>query len=88
LHNLPGWDRDDHAAAWAAFCITADLFGFAPVQTDDPRAAFETLFEPVEIDGENGAHFTGYYEPELDGRTHEIRALHQCPLCQPRRYRD
>ncbi|WP_295530858.1 MltA domain-containing protein [uncultured Thioclava sp.] len=67
LHNLPGWDRDDHAAAWAAFCITADLFGFAPVQTDDPRAAFETLFEPVEIDGENGAHFTGYYEPELTG---------------------
>ncbi|WP_417806519.1 murein transglycosylase A [Thioclava sp.] len=67
FYNIPGWDRDDHAAAWAAFCVTADLFGLAPAETDNPRAAFETLFEPVEIAGENGAHFTGYYEPELAG---------------------
>ena len=64
---LPGWNRDDHAAAWAAFCVTADLFGFAPARTDDPRAAFETLFEPVDPAPGIAAHFTGYYEPELAG---------------------
>ncbi|MBC7146305.1 MAG: MltA domain-containing protein [Thioclava marina] len=65
--DIPGWDRDDHAAAWAAFCVTADLSGLAPVATDDAKAAFEALFEPVEIAAEGTAHFTGYYEPELQG---------------------
>lgn len=29
------------------------------------RAAFEALFEPVEVAPAGAAHFTGYYEPEL-----------------------
>lgn len=65
--DIPGWDRDDHAAAWAAFSMTADLFGLAPIETDDPKAAFEALFDPVEVAAEGDAHFTGYYEPELQG---------------------
>ncbi|KFE35237.1 murein transglycosylase A [Thioclava atlantica] len=65
--DIPGWDRDDHAAAWAAFCVTADLIGAKPEPAQDPRAAFEALFEPVEIAPAGAAHFTGYYEPELPG---------------------
>lgn len=59
LADIPGWEQDDHAAAWAAFAMTDGLSAPGPA-----RARFEALFEPVEI-GET--HFTGYYEPELAG---------------------
>ncbi|WP_246831994.1 MltA domain-containing protein [Thioclava sp. F36-7] len=65
--DIPGWTRDDHAAAWAAFCVTADLYGMDTAGLGDARAAFETYFTPYEIAPEAAAHFTGYYEPELPG---------------------
>jgi membrane-bound lytic murein transglycosylase A len=65
--DLPGWEDDDHAAALAAFSVTADLAGGPlPKPGTDPRAFFETHFEPLELTPQ-GAHFTGYYEPELPG---------------------
>lgn len=63
--DLAGWAADDHAAAWAAFAESADLFGMAPHAPQNPRLAFEALFEPVEIAPPGAAHFTAYYEPEL-----------------------
>lgn len=65
--DLAGWDRDDHAAAWAAFALTADLLGLEGAISAgiEPKSAFEALFEPVEIVPPGQAHFTGYYEPEL-----------------------
>lgn len=65
--DLVGWDQDDHAAALAAFVRTADLLGMegAPCAGTEPKAAFERLFEPVELVPPGQAHFTGYYEPEL-----------------------
>jgi len=68
---LPGWDRDDHAAARAAFFVTADLLGpdWAAAAADtggEARAFFEKHFVPVEI-GTPPALLTGYYEPELQG---------------------
>jgi membrane-bound lytic murein transglycosylase A len=59
--ELDGWSADDHAAAWAAFSLTAD----EPVTPSDPRTFFEENFDPVEVVPAGTAHFTGYYEPEL-----------------------
>lgn len=66
---LPGWERDDHAAARAAFFVTADLLGadWAEAVADrqgPDRGFFERHFTPVEI-GMPPALLTGYYEPEL-----------------------
>lgn len=58
--DLPGWAADDHAAAFAAWRLTAPGAGDAA----DPRAFFETGFRAVR----HPCHFTGYYEPELPGR--------------------
>ncbi|PYF11912.1 membrane-bound lytic murein transglycosylase A [Rhodobacter viridis] len=65
--DLPGWANEDHAAAWAVFATTADLIGLSGSDLAElqPRARFETLFEPVEIVPPGTAHFTAYYEPEL-----------------------
>lgn len=58
--DLPGWQSDDHAAAYAAWLLTA-----RPAQCDDDaRTFFETHF----VAEARRCHFTGYYEPELDGR--------------------
>lgn len=70
-HALPGWAQDDHAAARAAFFVTADLLGpdWDAARTDsggDARAFFERHFVPVLI-GDPPALLTGYYEPELAG---------------------
>lgn len=75
--QLDGWDKDDHAAALAAFLVTcADLEDpdwralCAVAQQQKPESAkafFELLFRPVLIrDGQDGL-FTGYFEPELEG---------------------
>ncbi|MFN6978250.1 MAG: murein transglycosylase A [Gemmobacter sp.] len=71
---LPGWPRDDHAAALDAFRETCDLIQgpeWGPVcriarDVRDARAFFEVFFRPVVI-GTPPALFTGYYEPELRG---------------------
>ena len=66
--DIPGWTTDDHAAALAAFSVTADLFGMTvEVEPSQARAFFEAQFEPVEIAPSGAAHFTGYYEPEVIG---------------------
>lgn len=64
--EIEGWKTDDHAAALAAFRVTADLFGMAVEDGADPRGFFEAHFEPVELSASE-AHFTGYYEPEVPG---------------------
>ncbi|MGL4281354.1 MAG: MltA domain-containing protein [Albidovulum sp.] len=58
--RLPGWAADDHGAAFAAWQRTA----IAPGPCDDPRLFFETCFTVAS----QPCHFTGYYEPELEGR--------------------
>lgn len=75
--QLDGWDRDDHAAALAAFLVTCpDLDDpdwrslCAVAQQQDPhsaRAFFELFFRPVLIRDGQEALFTGYFEPELEG---------------------
>lgn len=71
LPALAGWDRDDLAAAFAAFAATADR---AMPIIGEARAFFEAGFHP-------GAPMpgllTGYYEPELPGaRAPDARFRH------------
>jgi membrane-bound lytic murein transglycosylase A len=61
-----GWDRDDHAAAWAAFCTSAAAAGppWAALAEEegDARATFGRLFAPAPpVEG----LLTGYWEPEI-----------------------
>lgn len=80
--EIPGWEQDDHAAAWAAFAITAHLtgqadangragagFGAAPPSSPEARRWFEQNFAAYEVAAPGGVHFTGYYEPELAAAT-------------------
>lgn len=82
--DLPGWAEEDHGAAWAAFTLTADLIGLSGADMTglSPRARFETLFEPVEIVPPGQAHFTAYYEPELQASRHRC-ARFPVPLHGP-----
>lgn len=69
--DLRGWAEDDHAAALAAFLVTADLYqtgwnGADAADAGDARRFFEALFLPVLV-GNPPALFTGYYEPEIAG---------------------
>lgn len=67
-NEIAGWARDDHAAARAAFDVSADLAGFSDLsRAQEARYFFEEAFEPVEVCTPGTAHFTGYYEPELAG---------------------
>lgn len=79
--DIDGWDRDDHAAALAAFRETCEFMPgehWGPVcrlarDIRDARSFFEMFFRPVVI-GSPPALFTGYYEPELRGsRTRTAR---------------
>lgn len=66
--EIEGWETEDHAAAWAAFSVTADLFGWAG-PTPAPgaeKALFQRFFAPFEIVPAGAAQYTGYYEPELE----------------------
>lgn len=75
--QLDGWDKDDHAAALAAFLVTCpdlddpdwrSLCAVAQSQSPDTaRAFFELFFRPVLIQDGQKALFTGYFEPELTG---------------------
>lgn len=58
--RLSGWSADDHAAAYAVWQRTANV----PDAGFDPRSFFETGFTVAS----HHCHFTGYYEPELEGR--------------------
>jgi membrane-bound lytic murein transglycosylase A len=68
---LPGWREDDHAAALAAYRRTLHLLG--PDWPDPPRPSADArgFFEAEFVVAADPApcHFTGYYEPELTGRT-------------------
>ncbi len=82
--DLDGWAGDDHAAAFAAFRVTADrLDGFTgPLPDADCSAAaartfFESRFDPVLIEDGGPPLLTGYYELELAGsRRQEGRFRH------------
>lgn len=75
FENLLGWQEDDHEQALAVFlnsCTHARGEEFAPLcrlarQGVPARAFFETFFRPVVMRPEDGALFTGYFEPELRG---------------------
>ncbi len=69
---LPGWRGDDHAAALAAYAVTADLLppGWprpSAADAGDPRGFFERHFT-ARIPGTPPALITAYHEPELAGR--------------------
>lgn len=68
---LSGWSADDHAAAYAVWQRTANV----PDAGVDPRTFFETRFTVAS----RRCHFTGYYEPELEGR-HAADARFRYPL--------
>ncbi len=68
---LPGWADDDHSAALSAYRLSYHKLGPgwppAPGRTADARAFFEEWFGAVTVPV--ACHFTGYYEPELTGRS-------------------
>jgi len=68
--DLTGWDADDHAAAAATWARSPG----AEAPQGDARAFFETGFVPWVLPA---AHFTGYFEPELDGAPRRSDA---CPV--------
>ena len=65
---LRGWAADDHAAAFAAYRVSAGSLPPEWPRPDGtaPRAFFESRFIPVRI-GSGPALVTGYYEPEVAG---------------------
>ena len=67
FESLPGWQRDDHRAALAAYASTVDLLPAPWPRPDrqDARAFFEACFQPTIL--APTALLTGYYEPELTG---------------------
>ncbi len=71
LLALPGWLDDDHSAALAVYRRTRQLLGpqwpDAPDSSVDARGFFEARF--MAAAAAVPCHFTGYYEPELTGRT-------------------
>ncbi len=88
--DLPGWAAADHEAALASLrSALPRARALGPVRPEDwvraaaaldaasgrsARETFETLFAPVLLAPE--AHFTAYFEPELDGaRARDARHL-------------
>ncbi|MCC0063478.1 MAG: MltA domain-containing protein [Defluviimonas sp.] len=69
LAAFAGWSEDDHAAALAAYLLTADRLGPEwPLPSAEPASArdfFEGRFEA--LGPARAALLTGYYEPELAG---------------------
>ncbi|MEM8791626.1 MAG: MltA domain-containing protein [Pseudomonadota bacterium] len=65
---LDGWARDDHRAAlltWQQSCKRVGGRDLCRIAEGDPRAFFETYFEPQVIGNPADALFTGYYEPVI-----------------------
>jgi membrane-bound lytic murein transglycosylase A len=81
LHDLPGWEADDHGAALDAFRATCDLMDgpdYGPdwrapcalargVRPEGARGFFEAYFRPVLVEDGEPPLVTGYYEPEVAG---------------------
>ncbi|MAM63446.1 MltA domain-containing protein [Maritimibacter sp. UBA3975] len=74
--DLPGWEQDDHGAAFNAFLHTCELLDdpqWDPICavgfdfTGLPRDFFELFFRPVMIEDGQPGLFTAYYEPEIRG---------------------
>jgi membrane-bound lytic murein transglycosylase A len=79
--DLPGWEDDDHRAAFDAFLKSCDaqkgkkhlskevwkpLCRFAKTNPE-PKEFFELMFQPVVVGESNKTLFTGYYEPTIEG---------------------
>lgn len=69
--DLTGWAEDDHAAALRTFARSPGAV-LPEGAEDDPRAFFERYFAPFLLPA---AHFTGYFEPELDGAAERSAAF-------------
>ena len=81
--RLPGWKRDDHARAFAAFLRSCDKMGRGrdrlakacrrakrlpgKPSNERARAFFEGYFAPHQVRSGRRGLLTGYYEPELFG---------------------
>lgn len=81
FRDLPGWENDDHGAAFDAFLKSCDapkgkkhlskdvwkpLCKFAK-SNPDPKEFFELMFQPVVVGAASKTLFTGYYEPTIEG---------------------
>ena len=79
--DLPGWEDDDHAAAFKTFLNSCNapkgkkylskevwkpLCRFAKTNPD-PKEFFELMFQPVLVGQKSDTLFTGYYEPTIEG---------------------
>jgi membrane-bound lytic murein transglycosylase A len=67
-HDLRGWEADDQAAAGAALARCPN----GPRVEGDPRAFFEAQYVPWLLPS---GHFTGYFEPELEGARDQSEAF-------------
>ena len=81
---LPGWAQDNHEEALWAYAVTADLLGPnwpVPAESDttDPKGFFERHFVPGPA---RSGLLTGYYEPEIEGRTRSQPGF-RAPLYAP-----
>lgn len=73
--SLKGWATDDHAAALSAFLVTCPQMKSgewpaicaAAKTTRNARQFFEQYFRAARQSGTDNAHFTAYYEPEIEG---------------------
>ncbi len=73
--SLKGWATDDHSAALSAFLVTCPQLTSgewpticaAAQKTTNARRFFETHFRAARQTGTETAHFTAYYEPEIEG---------------------
>jgi membrane-bound lytic murein transglycosylase A len=79
--GLTGWADDDHSAALSAYGLSYHKLGLgwppAPDPPTDARAFFEERFWAATAP--TACHFTGYYEPELAGRS-APDAIYRHPL--------
>ena len=76
FEELKGWESDNHHVALQVFLETCDVLRDPDWETlcalgagvTDAKGFFERFFSPVLItQNDDGALFTGYFEPELSG---------------------
>ncbi|MBN8532422.1 MAG: MltA domain-containing protein [Alphaproteobacteria bacterium] len=88
--NLPGWEKDDHAAALRTFRTSCQKVAgrdmwrevcAAAASAKNAKAFFEQNFTARALPGKNGPSvlFTGYYEPELRG-SRTRKGAYRAPL--------